>query len=61
MSPPPSSSRSGPALPEDDAVRAAEYAIGLVKGADGANFARRLAHEPRLREEVAYWKHHLHP
>jgi anti-sigma-K factor RskA len=42
-------------LSEQDSVRAAEYALGVMQGIARDEFARRLAQEPRLAEAVRQW------
>lgn len=44
---------------EDDRIRAAEYALGLLDEAEAADFAARLRDDPELREEYALWAEHL--
>ena len=61
MSVPPTPRGPGPDLPDDDAVLAAEYALGLLEGEERAAFVRRLSQEPGLRNGVAFWEESLAP
>ena len=56
---PPSS--GGPGLPEEDAVRVAEFALGLLPEVERASFAGRVAREQSLRGELAFWEEALAP
>ena len=42
----------------DDAMLAAEYALGILPHAERITFAKRLATDPSLQEEVAFWETH---
>ncbi len=44
---------------EDDRIRAAEYALGLLAEAEAEAFATRLRDDPELRAEYALWATHL--
>ncbi len=46
-------------LPPDDAALAAEYAMGLLQGAERMGFERRLLTNPTLLGEVRAWQEHL--
>ena len=46
-------------LPEDDAMLAAEYALGVMQGAERDAFARRMADEPALAAAVRNWDEHF--
>jgi anti-sigma-K factor RskA len=43
----------------DDALKAAEYVLGVMPSAERAAFARRLANEAALRSDVAFWENHF--
>jgi anti-sigma-K factor RskA len=45
--------------PEDDAVRAAEHALGLLDGPSRHAFETRLKREAELRRDVAFWEDRL--
>jgi anti-sigma-K factor RskA len=42
-------------LPEEDRMLAAEYALGVLQGAERDAFAKRIAEEPSLAEAVRHW------
>ena len=44
---------------EDDAMLAAEYALGVLQGPERDAFARRIASEPALAAEVRKWDEHF--
>ena len=44
---------------DDDATLAAEYALGVLQGADREAFAKRIANEPALSAEVRKWDEHF--
>jgi anti-sigma-K factor RskA len=46
-------------LSEQDSVRAAEYALGVMQGAARNDFSRRLALEPTLAAAVRQWDEHF--
>lgn len=45
--------------PEDDRVRVAEYALGLLEGGERAAMAHRIATEPALAAELRLWRERL--
>jgi anti-sigma-K factor RskA len=47
--------------PHDDELIAAEYALGVLSGAERADAARRLAHEPGFARLVSAWEERLAP
>jgi anti-sigma-K factor RskA len=44
---------------EDDVMLAAEYALGVMQGADRDAFAARIANEPALAAKVRAWDEHF--
>lgn len=49
-----------PFKPEDeDSLLAAEFALGVLEGAAREDFARRVAADPALADEVRYWDEHF--
>lgn len=53
------SATDGTSEGEDDRLLVAEYALGLLEGAELAALERRLATEPQLRAELALWRSRL--
>src|SRR5262249_25211787 len=47
--------------PHDDELIAAEYALGVLSGAERADAARRLAREPAFARLVSAWEERLAP
>lgn len=46
-------------LRDDDSILAAEYALGVMQGADRDSFAMRIAGDPALAREVRKWDEHF--
>ncbi len=48
-----------PDITPEDGVKAAEYALGLLSGADLSAFEARLKDDANLRRDVAEWEFHF--